>query len=88
MQREKGLELLLLDAPSVFDFREKSIFYGPVSDVIPSSPAFEMYPVGGELLILAEQDGGVQLRIVARPFALRVKLLFTLLGHLLVTVGA
>lgn len=39
-------DLVLLHAPSVFDFRKESILYGPISDVIPSSPIFEMYPVG------------------------------------------
>ncbi len=39
-------DAVFLHAPSVYDFRRKPIFYGPVSDVIPSSPVFEMYPVG------------------------------------------
>ena len=39
-------DLLLLHAPSVYDFRKKSILYGPISDVVPSTPIFEMYPVG------------------------------------------
>ena len=39
-------DLVLLHAPSVYDFRKESILYGPISDVIPSTPIFEMYPVG------------------------------------------
>jgi hypothetical protein len=39
-------DLVLIHPPSVFDFRERTIFYGPISDVIPSSPVFEMYPIG------------------------------------------
>jgi B12-binding domain/radical SAM domain protein len=39
-------ELILLHAPSNYDFRERSIVYGPISDVIPSTPLFEMYPIG------------------------------------------
>jgi len=39
-------ELVLLHAPSNYDFRERSIVYGPISDVIPSTPLFEMYPIG------------------------------------------
>jgi len=39
-------DAVFLHAPSVYDFRKKPIFYGPVSDVIPSSPVFEMYPIG------------------------------------------
>ena len=31
-------DIIFLHAPSVYDFRKKPIFYGPVSDVVPSSP--------------------------------------------------
>ena len=40
------MDLLLLHAPSVYDFRERAILYGPVSDMVPSSTVFEMYPLG------------------------------------------
>ena len=40
------IDLLLLHPPSVYDFRKHAILYGPVSDLIPSSPVFEMYPLG------------------------------------------
>ena len=39
-------DLILLHAPSNYDFRERAIMYGPISDVIPSTPIFEMYPIG------------------------------------------
>ena len=39
-------DLILLHPPSVYDFRQKTILYGPVSDLIPPSPIFEMYPIG------------------------------------------
>ncbi len=39
-------DLILLHAPSVYDFRKKTILYGPVSDLVPPSPIFEMYPIG------------------------------------------
>jgi B12-binding domain/radical SAM domain protein len=39
-------DLVLLHAPSVYDFRKNSILAGPISDVVPSSPVFEMYPIG------------------------------------------
>src|SRR6056297_1075207 len=42
----KSLDLLLLHPLSVYDFREKSILYGPVSDMVPSSVMFELYPIG------------------------------------------
>jgi B12-binding domain/radical SAM domain protein len=55
---------LLLHAPSVFDFREKSIFYGPISDVIPSSTVFEMYPLGFLTILSYLQAQGMRVRIV------------------------
>jgi B12-binding domain/radical SAM domain protein len=57
-------DLVLLHAPSVYDFREKSILYGPVSDLVPSTPVFEMYPIG--LTTIAEylERHGLRVRIV------------------------
>jgi len=39
-------DLVLLHPPSVYDFRDKIQFMGPISDVVPSTSVFEMYPVG------------------------------------------
>ena len=57
-------DLILLHAPSVYDFRQKTILYGPVSDLIPPSPVFEMYPIG--LTSIAEylEKAGYKVRIV------------------------
>ncbi len=57
-------DLVLLHAPSVYDFREESILYGPVSDLVPSTPVFEMYPIG--LTTIAEylERHGFRVRIV------------------------
>jgi B12-binding domain/radical SAM domain protein len=63
MRRNNGLDLLLLHPPSVYDFREKSIFYGPVSDLIPSSPVFEMYPLGFLTIASYLQERGMNVRI-------------------------
>lgn len=41
-----GLDLVLLHAPSVWDFRDEVIIQGPLADMIPSTTEFEMYPVG------------------------------------------
>jgi hypothetical protein len=41
-----GLDLVLLHAPSVWDFRRGVILQGPLADVIPSTDEFEMYPIG------------------------------------------
>jgi B12-binding domain/radical SAM domain protein len=39
-------DLVLVHAPSIFDFRTKSLLQGPFADVVPSTGQFEMYPVG------------------------------------------
>jgi B12-binding domain/radical SAM domain protein len=41
-----GPDLILMHPPSVFRFRELPLFFGPVSDVVPSSSIFEIYPIG------------------------------------------
>ena len=46
MQRVFGLDLVLLHAPAVWDFRKEVILQGPLADVIPSTDEFEMYPIG------------------------------------------
>jgi len=58
------MDLLLLHAPSVYDFRKKAILYGPVSDMVPSSTVFEMYPVGFLTIASYLHDRGMQVRIV------------------------
>ena len=40
------LDITYIHAPATYDFRERSIMYGPVSDMVPSTPIFEMYPLG------------------------------------------
>ncbi|MGO9514793.1 MAG: TIGR04190 family B12-binding domain/radical SAM domain protein [Steroidobacteraceae bacterium] len=57
-------DLLLLHAPSVYDFRQEAILYGPVSDMVPSSTVFEMYPLGFLTLASYLHDRGMQVRIV------------------------
>ena len=48
-------DLVFLHPPSIYDFRKKSIMFGPVSDLIPSTPIFEMYPIG--FVVLSEYLG-------------------------------
>ncbi len=57
-------DLVLLHAPSVYDFRERSIMYGPVSDMVPSSPVFEMYPLGFTTMAEYLERSGLRVRIV------------------------
>lgn len=56
-------DLLLLHAPSVYDFRERAILYGPVSDMVPSSTVFEMYPLGFLTIASYLQAQGLDVRI-------------------------
>jgi B12-binding domain/radical SAM domain protein len=48
----------------VYDFRERPAFYGPIADVIPSSPIFEMYPIGFATLASHLRRHGFHTRIV------------------------
>jgi B12-binding domain/radical SAM domain protein len=57
-------DLLLLHAPSVYDFRERAILYGPVSDMVPSSTVFEMYPLGFLTIASYLHEKGMRVRIV------------------------
>ena len=56
-------DLVLIHAPAVFDFRERSIMYGPVSDMVPSTPVFEMYPLGFTTIGDYLERHGVRVRI-------------------------
>ncbi len=58
------VDLLLLHPPSVYDFRQKAIMYGPISDLIPSSPVFEMYPLGFITIANYLESRGLKVRIV------------------------
>jgi B12-binding domain/radical SAM domain protein len=56
--------LLLLHAPSVYDFRKLAIMYGPVADLVPSTPIFEMYPLGFTSIAEYLERNGFRTRIV------------------------
>ena len=57
-------DLILLHAPSVYDFRERFAMYGPISDVIPSTPVFEMYPLGFVSMVGYLEQRGYHARII------------------------
>jgi len=57
-------DLILLHAPSIYDFRKKSIMFGPVSDLVPSSPIFEMYPIGFMTIANYLNKRGISVRII------------------------
>ncbi len=52
-----------IHAPATYDFRERSIMYGPVSDMVPSTPIFEMYPLGLTTLCEYLERHGLRARI-------------------------
>jgi B12-binding domain/radical SAM domain protein len=56
--------LILLHAPSVYDFRKETLLRGPVSDLVPSSSIFEMYPIGFTALSAHLEDHDFPVRIV------------------------
>lgn len=62
MRREA--DLILLHPPTVYDFRKKSILFGPISDLVPSTPIFEMYPIGFTSISEYLNRFGYQVRII------------------------
>ncbi len=57
-------DLVFLHPPSVYDFRKDTIMFGPISDVVPSSPAFEMYPVGITSIADTLEQNGYNVQII------------------------
>jgi B12-binding domain/radical SAM domain protein len=59
-----ALDLVLLHPPSVYDFRAQPAMFGPISDVVPSSSVFEMYPMGLTTIANHLEEEGFNVRIV------------------------
>ncbi|MFZ3062978.1 MAG: TIGR04190 family B12-binding domain/radical SAM domain protein [Actinomycetota bacterium] len=57
-------DVILLHAPSIYDFRKTSVVYGPVSDLVPSTPIFEMYPIGFASIASHLEKNGINVRII------------------------
>jgi B12-binding domain/radical SAM domain protein len=57
-------DLVIVHPPSVYDFRVQPKLYGPVSEVVPSTPMFEMYPFGFATLAGYLHGQGYRSRIV------------------------
>ena len=60
----KKPDLILLHAPAIYDFRTHPVLLGPISDVIPSTPIFEMYPVGFSSIAEHLEKNGIRVRII------------------------
>ncbi|MEE8392387.1 MAG: TIGR04190 family B12-binding domain/radical SAM domain protein [Anaerolineae bacterium] len=56
-------DLILLHAPTVYDFRQRATLWGPISDLIPSEPVFDMYPVGFSTMVAYLEQAGFRTRI-------------------------
>lgn len=57
-------DVIFLHAPSIYDFRKKPVIHGPISDVVPSGPIFEMYPIGFISLCGHLEKAGFSTRII------------------------
>jgi len=58
------IDLVLIHPPSLYDFRKEPVMYGPISDVVPSTPIFEMYPIGFASLSEYLERNGLGVRII------------------------
>lgn len=56
-------DIAFVHPPSIYDFRKKSIQPGPISDVVPSTPVFEMYPMGFVSMLNYLVENGFRARI-------------------------
>jgi B12-binding domain/radical SAM domain protein len=59
-----AIDLILLHAPALYDFRKRATMHGPISDVVPSTPIFEMYPIGFASLSEYLERHGMKVRII------------------------
>jgi len=57
-------DLVFMHAPSVYDFRERATLWGPISDLVPSTPVFDMYPLGFATMLAHLQQQGFRVRIM------------------------
>jgi B12-binding domain/radical SAM domain protein len=56
-------DLIFLHAPTVYDFRQRATLWGPTSDLVPSEPVFDMYPVGFSTMVAHLEKAGIRTRI-------------------------
>ena len=64
MKKMANIDLILLHPPTVYDFRKRPGIHGPISDVVPSTPIFEMYPIGFASLSEYLERHGLKVRII------------------------
>ena len=64
MTKMARTDLILLHPPTLYDFRKRPGIHGPISDVVPSTPIFEMYPIGFASLSEYLERHGLTVRII------------------------
>ncbi len=64
MMKMSKIDLILLHPPTLYDFRKQPGIHGPISDVVPSTPIFEMYPIGFASLSEYLERHGLKTRII------------------------
>jgi B12-binding domain/radical SAM domain protein len=64
MKKMANIDLILLHPPTLYDFRKRPGIHGPISDVVPSTPIFEMYPIGFTSLSEYLERHGLKVRII------------------------
>jgi B12-binding domain/radical SAM domain protein len=64
MMKMASIDLILLHPPTLYDFRKRPGIHGPISDVVPSTPIFEMYPIGFTSLSEYLERHGLKVRII------------------------
>lgn len=57
-------DLVLVHPPSVYDFRRQVTLWGPISDLVPSNPIFDMSPIGFTTIAEYLERHGHRVRIV------------------------
>lgn len=57
-------DVTFLHPPSVFDFRDRPILWGPINDLVPSKSVFEMYPIGFVSMASTLEKEGYKSRII------------------------
>ncbi len=57
-------DFVLIHPPSLYDFRKSPVMHGPISDVVPSTPIFEFYPIGFVSISEYLERHGFRVRII------------------------
>lgn len=56
-------DLVLMHPPSIYDFRKRDVVAGPISELVPSTGVFEMYPIGFLAILSYLNSRGYKTRI-------------------------